>query len=246
MTNLPGYSIIIPTLNEEKLLPGLLKQLSNLDLKAKYNYEIIISDGGSKDNTIEIALLNSDIVKVHSDKLAQNIAKGRNEGAKYASGSILIFFNGDVLLPGTVDFFIYLEKNFVNCNYAAMTCKVKVFPDEEKFSDILFHFVYNKYFQVLNILGIGMGRGECQVIKKEYFLKAGGNNESLEAGEDFDLFKRIRKFGKILFANDLCIYESPRRYRKIGYSGVTWSWIKNSVSIIFRNRSISKEWEQVR
>ncbi len=69
---------------------------------------------------------------------------------------------------------------------------------------------------------------------------------SLSAGEDFDLFKRIRKHGKILFANNLCVYESPRRYRKLGYSGVTWSWIKNSISIIFKNKSLSKEWEQVR
>lgn len=240
------YSIIIPTLNEEKLLPNLLNQLNNPALKEKYSYEIIISDGGSKDKTLEIALLNSDTLKVHSEKSPQNIAKGRNVGAKYAEGDNLIFFNGDILLPDPDYFFNYLENNFADSDYAALTCKVKVFPDEEKISDILFHSIYNKYFQVLNILGVGMGRGECQVIKKEYFLKAGGNNEILEAGEDFDLFKRIRKFGKILFANDLCIYESPRRYRKLGYMGVTWSWIKNSVSIIFRNRSISKEWEQVR
>jgi predicted glycosyltransferase involved in capsule biosynthesis len=91
-----------------------------------------------------------------------------------------------------------------------------------------------------------MGRGECQVIKKKFFDLVNGNNTELTAGEDFDLFKRISRHGKILFAKDLCVYESPRRYRKIGYSGVTWLWIKNSLSIIFRNKSLSKDWEQVR
>lgn len=245
MNNLK-YSIIIPTLNEEKLLPVLLNQLKTPALKEKFQYEIIISDGGSSDKTIEQALLVADIIKVHSKSKKQNIAKGRNDGARAAKADILIFLNGDIILPGTEVFFNYLNNNFSDSDYAAMTCKVNVFKSEEKISDKLFHSIYNTYFYLLNLFGVGMGRGECQVIKKKYFNLVNGNNENLDAGEDFDLFKRIRKHGKILFANDLCIYESPRRYRKYGYSGVTWSWLKNAVSIIFRNKSLSKEWEQVR
>ena len=244
--NSPKYSIIIPTLNEEKLLPQLLSQLNNSELKKTYNYEIVISDGGSKDGTVEIALKSCDIVKVHLNGVRQNIAKGRNIGARSANGKIFIFLNGDILIPDTKKFFEFLEKRFVPSDYAAMTCKVLVFPDEEKLSDKLFHFIYNNYFYLLNLTGIGMGRGECQVIKREYFELVDGNNELLDAGEDFDLFKRIRRNGKILFTNELCIYESPRRYRKLGYNGVTWSWVKNSISILLRNKSLSKEWEQVR
>lgn len=240
------YSIIIPTLNEEKLLPNLLKQLNISSVKKRYNYEVVISDGGSKDKTNEIAYLYADIVKVHEGKERQNIAWGRNEGFHSSGGEILIFLNGDVLLNDVEKFFEYIEKHFTNSDYAAMTCKVKVFKDEEKVSDRIFHALYNSYFYILNLIGVGMGRGECQVIKRKFFELVGGNNVKLDAGEDFDLFKRIRRHGKILFTNDICIYESPRRYRKLGYSGVTWSWIKNSISIIFRNKSLSKEWEQVR
>ena len=240
------YSIIIPTLNEEKLLPNLINQLSDPQLKQKYNYEIIISDGGSTDKTIEIILPQTDIIKVHTAHQRQNIAMGRNVGASYANGDILIFLNGDIILTDVDEFFTYTENNFTNSDYAAMTCVVKVFKDEEKLSDLIFHSVYNTYFYLLNLFGIGMGRGECQVIKKKYFELVNGNNTELTAGEDFDLFKRISRHGKILFAKRLCVYESPRRYRKIGYSGVTWLWIKNSLSIIFRNKSLSKDWEQVR
>jgi len=242
----PKYSIIIPTLNEERLLPGLINQLGGSELKEKYNYEIIISDGGSTDKTIESIIDKTDVIKVHIDEQRQNIAQGRNEGARFANGEILIFLNGDILLPDANLFFSYIEKYFARSDYAAMTCKVNVFKDEEKISDLLFHSVYNFYFYLLNIIGVGMGRGECQIIKKKYFDLVGGNNPELTAGEDFDLFKRISKHGKILFAKDLCVYESPRRYRKIGYTGVTWLWIKNSISIILKNKSLSKEWEQVR
>jgi len=37
---------VIPTLNEEKLLPDLLKQICVEELKSKYDYEVIVSDGG--------------------------------------------------------------------------------------------------------------------------------------------------------------------------------------------------------
>ncbi len=240
------YSIIIPVLNEEKLLPQLLKQLNNPQLRKENEFEIVISDGGSKDCTVKIALEQADIVKVHSKKHKQNIAEGRNLGAKHANGEIFIFLNGDVLLKDPIEFFKFVNKRFVNSNYSAMTCFVKIFPSEEKFSDKIYHGLYNIYFCSLNWLGVGMGRGECQIIRREVFQKMNGYNEKLAAGEDFDLFKRIRKHGKILFTNKINVYESPRRFRKFGYANVTWSWLKNSVSVVIKHKSISKVWEQVR
>ena len=240
------YSIIIPVLNEEKLLPNLLHQLSDQKLRNENDYEIIISDGGSKDCTIKIAMEFADIVKVHSSNLQQNIAEGRNVGAKYANGEIFIFFNGDILLRDPFKFFNFINQKFINSDYIAMTCFVKIFPEEEKISDRIFHSIYNSYFWTLNYLGVGMGRGECQIIKREIFEKLEGFNQDLAAGEDFDLFKRIRKHGKILYTNKINVYESPRRFRKFGYMNVTWSWIKNSISVIVKNKSISKVWEQVR
>ncbi|MFZ0456272.1 MAG: glycosyltransferase [Ignavibacteriaceae bacterium] len=240
------YSIIIPTLNEEKLLPDLLKQLSNPEFKNKYDYEIIVSDGGSTDNTIEIARKYSDIVKVHSDEKRQNIAAGRNIGADSANTDIFIFFNGDIIIPDIDYFFNFVENKFLNSNYLAMTCMVKVFPEEEILADKIFQAVYNMYFRFLNFIGVGMGRGECQVIRKEIFYRFKGYNEELAAGEDFDLYKRIRKEGKILFSKDLFIFESPRRFRKLGYKNVSWVWIKNGLSVFFKGKAISKEWEQIR
>jgi len=238
------YSIIIPTLNEEKLLPNLLKQLTGEQLKKLFRTELIVSDGGSKDNTVKIALSYADIITVHTENVKQNIAKGRNKGAEFASGDVLIFLNGDVRLSNPLDFFRFIEENLNG--YLAMTGYVSVYPEQLVLLDTLFHFCYNHYFQMLNNVGVGMGRGECHIIKKDIFEKLGGYNENYVAGEDFDLYRRIRKAGNILFTNKIHIYESPRRYRKSGYFSVTWMWIKNGISVWFKNRSISKVWEQVR
>ena len=77
-------------------------------------------------------------------------------------------------------------------------------------------------------------------------MKLGGYNEKFAAGEDFDLYRRIRSEGNILFTNRIRVYESPRRFRKRGYFSVTWMWIKNGISVWFKDKSISKIWEQVR
>ena len=240
------YSIIIPTLNEEKRLPKLLNQLNDKALRNRYQYEIIISDGGSTDGTLEIAQNSADKIILKQDHGSQNIAAGRNIGAKPALGEILIFLNGDVVFHDALYFFEYLEKRFIDSDYLAFTCDVWIYPEEETISDKIYHTLYNNYFWILNYVGVGMGRGECQVIRKDVFVKVGGYNEECAAGEDFELFKRIRKLGKILFSKKVYVCESPRRFRRFGYAKVTLSWIVNSFSVIFKNRSMHSKWEQVR
>ena len=240
------YSIIIPTLNEEKLLPKLLEQLINSRIREMYDYEIIISDGGSSDATVEIALKYADKVIVHNSNQKQNIAEGRNKGAENANGDILIFLNGDIMIKNIEIFFKEIETEFLNSNYLAMTSIVCVNPDESKLTDKLFLGFYNLYFHSLNIIGVGMGRGEIHIIKKEVFQSLNGYNINLAAGEDFDLYKRIRRKGKILFDRKIIIYESPRRYRRYGHLKIFFTWLFNSIYVIFTNKSLSQDWEQVR
>jgi len=91
-----------------------------------------------------------------------------------------------------------------------------------------------------------MGRGECHILRRDIFEKANGYNENMSAGEDYDLFRRISRTGKIKFMSNLIVYESPRRYRKFGYVKIFGDWTRNSLSVFFRNRSVSSEWEAVR
>jgi len=63
-----------------------------------------------------------------------------------------------------------------------------------------------------------MGRGECQIVRRDIFEKVGKYNTNLIAGEDFDLYRRIKKNnGNIYYSKEIIIYESPRRFRKYGY-----------------------------
>jgi glycosyltransferase involved in cell wall biosynthesis len=241
----PKISIIIPTLNEEKLILQNIKQFDK-EIKEKFGIEIIVSDGGSRDSTVQLVKDISDKVLIHKEKFKQNISQGRNQGALNSKGDVLIFLNADTLISDVNLFFDNILEIFKSDDIVAITCPVKTFKNEELLIDKIFHFFYNNYVKFLNKFVMGMGRGECHIIKREKFLGAGNYNENMSAGEDFDLYRRLRKIGKIRFMNDIVVYESPRRYRKFGYPKVFWDWTRNSIWITLFNKSISKVWEEVR
>ncbi len=241
----PKISVVIPTLNEEKLISKTLSQFDD-DTKAKYEVEVILSDGGSTDNTLKIAEGRSDKMTIHKSGKKQNIAQGRNEGAKLAEGDVLVFLNADTYLQDKTKFFETIKKFSEANHYSALAFPIKIDESQRTGKDKVFHSFYNTYVKILNFIGIGMGRGECHIIKKEKYLEVNGYNGNLAAGEDFDLYRRLRKKGKIKFVKDVVIYESPRRYRKFGYFNVFMDWAKNSISILLFNKSISKDWEPVR
>lgn len=88
-------SVIIPTLNEEVNLPVTLRQLAD-----RPDVELIVVDGGSTDRTVEIAQsFTSYVFVTHPGRASQ-----MNEGARHATGDILLFLHADTfLLPGALD-----------------------------------------------------------------------------------------------------------------------------------------------
>lgn len=84
-------SIIIPTLNEEKNIGTVLKEVKNYLKWRGFPYEIIVVDGYSKDNTVTVA-------KRHGAKvLFDDKGKGSalRKGMKEASGDIIITMDAD-------------------------------------------------------------------------------------------------------------------------------------------------------
>jgi len=85
------FSIIIPTLNEEKTILCCLLDLQPLRDRS----EIIVIDGVSADNTRSLAAPLADKVNI-SEK---GRSKQMNIGARQARGDILIFLHADTRLP---------------------------------------------------------------------------------------------------------------------------------------------------
>ena len=245
----PAISLIIPVYMEEKILASILDHY-NRDLLNKYKVELIISDGGSRDNTVAIAEKYADKIAVHTEDRRQTIAEGRNAGASIATGEVFVFINGDTYPENTEEFLELIYNWAVNKSeynkYSALATRVYVAPSEEKLSDVVFYNLFNTYVRFLNVIRLGMCRGECQIVRNEVFKRVNGYNSNLAAGEDFDLFNRIAKIARTKYISDITVIESPRRFRQQGYLKVLWSWTKNGVKVLLTGRAEDEEWTAVR
>lgn len=83
-----GLSIVIPTLDEERHLPGCLRSLESL------NAEVIVADGGSSDRTPRIAAeAGARVIRAPRGRGTQMHA-----GALASTGNMLLFLHADTCL----------------------------------------------------------------------------------------------------------------------------------------------------
>ncbi len=85
-------SIIIPVLNEASMLPRCLAALQAL---RRQGHEIIVVDGGSEDETVEMAMKRADRVVM----CERGRARQMNTGARLARGDVFLFLHTDTGLP---------------------------------------------------------------------------------------------------------------------------------------------------
>ena len=245
----PTISLIVPAYMEEKILDSILKTYKR-ELLAKYNAELIVSDGGSTDQTVAIAEQYADIIAVHTEKRRQTIAEGRNAGAELATGKALVFINGDTYPENAAEFLDFIAKwadgKSKYSNYGALATRVYVSADDKTMGDVVFYNLFNTYVNILNKIGLGMCRGECQIVRNEVFRSVSGYNPALAAGEDFDLFTRIAKIAKTRYVSDITVIESPRRFRQQGYFRVLFQWARNGFAVLLKGKASDSEWTAIR
>ncbi len=203
-------SIIIIALNEEKYLPKLL---DSLYLQTNKNFEIIIVNNNSKDNTQKVAEYYSNKFNEYKIVFLKDIlgpGHARNFGAKYAKYKFVLFFDSDTIL--NIDFF---EKLFNKWEKDSFDIASFLFKKNQKLIINILYLFSNFFLIIGNLLKINFCCGGIGIFcKKEIYNKINGFDEKILFGEDSDFTKRASKFGKYKVLN---IYNesSPRRYKNI-------------------------------
>lgn len=197
-------SIIIPTLNEEKCLPVLLESISR---QAGADYEVIVSDNASKDNTRKIALSYG--ARVVKGGLP---AKARNRGASIAKGENLLFLDADVVLPAP-DFLKNILEEFDRRELNLATCVLC--PISDKKIDKLFHRTASIYIEAFRNFSPRLP-GACIFVRKAVHKRISGFDETLKLAEDHEYAKRAVKFAKFGILKSYPVLISVRRLDQEG------------------------------
>src|SRR5574344_703882 len=223
----PLVSILVPGKNEGK---HIFKMVNSLAEQTYRNYEIIVVDDGSNDDT---KLICNDLYRAgyitHYLRLEDRGGKAAasNYGAQMAKGKYIVCLDADssldrdalekILLPFYIDGMV---KGVGGC--------VKVRNNKDTICSSLQAFEYLKRIQVGRIvtseLGIyhiisgAFGAFDRKVMKEVGFWDIG-------PGLDGDLTQKIRKAGyKVKFAEDaICMTNVPTKWYKLYHQRIRWS-----------------------
>ena len=175
-------SFVIPAWNEEKLLGATIKSIQQS--AQAYDLEIIVADDASDDRTAEIA--NGLGAKVVSCKNRQ-IGPTRNDGARVATGSILVFVDADTIISESV----VRETVEAIKNGAVAGGSFPMFEGKLPLLAKVLTPTLRIMFKILRVAA-----GAYMFCTPETFESAGGFDPKFFAAEEVHLSNKLHKFGK--------------------------------------------------
>ena len=191
-------SIIIPVLNEEKIIKNQLQQLTALE----GDFELIVVDGGSRDKT---PLISKSFARVVNSKKGRAIQM--NAGAGIARGDVLFFLHADCSI----------EKN-------ALPEIKRIMEQKKVVGGALSYDVEEDGFLFRNLVYWSRLRAKLTsvypgdhglFVRREVFDEVGGFPH-IQLMEDIALCKELKKKGRVIHVNSK-IFASTRRFEEKGF-----------------------------
>ena len=240
-SNLPFVSVVIAARNEEENISNLLEDLIKQDLD-KNNFEVIVSNDRSEDNTKNIidsyAEKNSFIKAIHISKKYDMATK------KYALEKAIDKSNGEIILATDADCRVpktwvtsmaklVIKENKVIIGYSKIKSENKLINEIQKI-DFLGIMTANGGLLTNGI--VCSGSGQNLGYKKEDFYKIGGFEpvKNKESGDDMYIVQAIAKIKGAAFNYDENSFVSTLPKKTLsGYINQRVRWSSNSRFTIF-------------
>ncbi len=209
-----SLSVVIPTLNEGENIEDTLAALLN---RASSHIEIIVVDGGSSDNTVDIARRYADRVEHTKPSRGRQLSLG----VDISSGDVILFLHADSFLPHGWD--MILRGAFSRSDVVGGAFKLRISPSIPSLRLIA---------SVANLRSrfLGIAYGDQGIFVREDILESIGGVKEIPLFEDVDLWHRMKKAGRTVILNDF-IDVSHRRWRD---KGALYTTLKNwSLHILY-------------
>ena len=215
-------SFIVPAYNEEVELPATLATIHDAGKRAN-QYEIIVADDGSTDQTARVARDHgAEVVSISR----RQIAAARNAGARVARGDILFFVDADTHINAKhIDGAIAaLEQGF-----SGGGARVQMSGEVPLWARISVAFFCAVYF------GLKLGAGAFLFTTRRNFDGVGGFDESLFIGEEIYFSLALRKLGRFKILSEP-IVTSGRKLRLYSAAQI----LKHSMRVVLRGPRVAR------
>lgn len=207
----PTVSIIIPALNEEKMIAATMAALRRLD----GDFEVILVDGGSHDRTRELAAA---ALAQHPQSQILESPRGRgpqmNAGARAAHGDVLLFLHADTLLPADAVRQIagvITDATVIGGNFTL------VFDGKDIWSRA-FTRIYNWRRR------FGIYYGDSAIFVRRAVFERLGGFINVPVMEDYDFCRKLERAGKTVAIKSPAI-TSSRRWGRWRTAYVVMIWV---------------------
>jgi glycosyltransferase involved in cell wall biosynthesis len=233
-------SFVIPAFNEENTI-GLCIVAIHEEAIKHGEYEIIVVDNCSTDNTAKLArLFKKWGVRLISES-HKGVTRARQAGYKAATGDIICNIDADTFVPQ--HWLHYALKALDGAVMATGPVEYLGFSPSLRFLARVFYSIGK--FAHYAIGPISMGGN---TILRTYALDMiGGYNPSIDFwGEDTDTAKRMAKVGKVRYSRDMWVWASSRRFDKEGVVTTTTKYIINYLTVTLLGRPIHKVYKDIR
>lgn len=200
-------SIIIPTLNE-----GLVLERTLMEISRHAPHELIIADGGSRDDTLHIARkFTTRIIQTPPER-----ARQMNAAAWISTGDILLFLHAD----SRVDIHCYRKMIEVIRQEDKLGGAFSLAIDSEKMSLRLISALATLRSKYLHLV-----YGDQAIFVRTRVFQEMGGFSSLPICEDLDFFRRLRERGSIVVLDEKA-QTSARRWLE---EGIWFTTLRNAV-----------------
>jgi rSAM/selenodomain-associated transferase 2/rSAM/selenodomain-associated transferase 1 len=215
----PDLSIIVPALNEAATIESTLSHLQGVD-----NLQVIVVDGGSTDETVDLARRQgARVLQTQPGK-----ARQMNCGAAAATGEVLVFLHADTRLPENFNRQILAALNQTGVVAGAFRLTIDLRAAGIRFIEGVAD-LRSRYLQ--------LPYGDQALFMKKSVFEAMGGFAELPIMEDFVLVRRLRRQGKIAIL-PAAVLTSPRRWQ---HFGILKTWLVNQMIVIAFYLGISPE-----
>jgi len=211
----PSVSVIIPVYNDSSGLKDTLDCLVE-QVFPKDQFEIIVVDNGSTDNTTDIGRKYASQFKESIRFVFENKVRGsyaaRNKGIEVSNGKLLIFLDANITVGS--DYIEKVNDKFRDSIIDYLGCNVKMLVKNSSISS-RYNFIHG--FNIENSIHNENYTPSCNLIVKKKVIDDIGHFDSrLEGGGDFEFGERVKSAGFILdYAEDIILYHPTRSSYKL-------------------------------